>query len=331
MDGASMSGTWLLISAIAITVVPALIYIRILWFVDRYEKEPASLLGAALLGGAIVAPILTWLVEQALGIPNSIFPALFQIYPVGTPSFEGAAIEEVAKGAVIAGAYVFFRREFDGTLDGVVYGAAVGAGFALAESATFLRDLVEFGQAARFGAAFFIGIFLSGLTQCVFSGIFGASLGYVRETSPRGSARVVIPLIGLAVVVLYHLGYVAAGAAGQVGVTGTARTLLAVGRRAADWAGLALLGAVVAWAWSRERAILRWGLADEVPSGALTREELAAFGTGRPLMAAGALRAALAELAFAKWRAARGLGSAGDVRRQRERVLALRAAKEPGR
>jgi polysaccharide export outer membrane protein len=40
------------------------------------------------------------------------------------------------------------RREFDDTLDGVVFGAVVGAGFALAQALVFVRDLAPVAQIA---------------------------------------------------------------------------------------------------------------------------------------------------------------------------------------
>ncbi len=324
-----MSGTSLLVKAVMITVVPVLIYVWILWKVDRYEKEPASLLGASLIGGALVAPVLTSLIEAALGIPTSVFPALFQSYPIVPPNMSGAIVEELAKGAVIWGAYIILRHEFDNTLDGVVYGATVGAGFALAEAVVYLSDLASVAGAANLGPGFFGGIFMSGLTHCVFSAIFGATLGYVRETAPTGAARLWIPLAGLAAAALYHLGYVAAGAAGLAGIGGFAGFLLGLGRRVADVAGLIMLGLVVMWAWSRERGVLQWALADEAASGVITAGELSALAQGR-LTGERRLREALAELAFAKWRLSRGFGTEEQVHRQRERVKQVRSAEAGG-
>ena len=322
-----MSGAGLLLVSAIITVVPVFIYIWILWVVDRYEKEPISLLGVALLGGAVVAPALTAIVERVLGLSSSIFPALFQIYPVVRPNLAGAVIEELAKGAVILGAYHLLRREFDDTLDGIVYGATVGAGFALAESVSFLREMAPMAASANFDAGFFFAIFMSGLTHCVFGATFGATLGYVRETSPAGGMRLAMPVGGLVAAVLYHVGYVAAGAAGLAGIGGTPGMLLGLGRRVADWAGLVMLAFVVVWAWSRERGILRWGLADETTTGAITADEVSALTGGGRLAGARSLREALAELAFAKWRVSRGFGSEEEVKRQRQRVLQLRSAK----
>ncbi|MDR7551336.1 MAG: PrsW family glutamic-type intramembrane protease, partial [Armatimonadota bacterium] len=144
-----MSGGSLLVAAVLITVVPVLMYVWVLWRVDRYEKEPVSLLGASLVGGALVAPILTSLVEGAAGIPTSVFPALFQRYPMTPPNMGGAIVEELAKAAVVLAVYVILRGEFDNTLDGVVYGATVGAGFALAEAVVYLSDLVSVAGAAN--------------------------------------------------------------------------------------------------------------------------------------------------------------------------------------
>lgn len=326
-----MSGSGLLVTSALITIVPVLAYLWILWTVDRYEKEPWSLLGVSLLGGAVVAPAIAALVERALGMPSSLFPALFQVYPVVLPNFGGAVIEELAKAAVIVGAYHFLRHEFDGTLDGVVYGATVGVGFALAESLVFLRDLAPMASSASLGAGLIVGIFISGLTHCVFSGIFGASLGYVRETSTSGSGRVLIPLLGLAAAMLYHLGYVAAGAGWLTGPSGLTAFLIGVARVVANWTGILMLGVIVFWAWSRERSILRWGLADETSAGVITTGELSALATGGTVGGGRPLREALAELAFAKWRRSRGRGSDDDIQRQRERVLALRKGEGGGR
>jgi RsiW-degrading membrane proteinase PrsW (M82 family) len=320
-----MSGSGLLIAGALITVAPVLLYNWVLWLVDRYEKEPLSMLGASLLGGAVAAPVLTVTIERILGIPTSVFPALFQTYPVLAPNFAGAVIEEAAKAAVILAAFRWLRREFDATLDGVVYGATVGSGFALAESVGYLVDLAPLSAQADLGAGFFAAIFISGLTHCVFSAFFGASLGYVRETSPAPPWHLWIPAGGLAVAALYHVGYVASGAVSQVGVAGFPALLMALSRRASDWSGLVMLAVVVLWAWSRDRAILRWGLSDEAGTGAVAEDDVASLAQGRGPGGPRVLREAMAELAFAKWRAARGRGTVADVERERARVLALRA------
>lgn len=59
--------------AIVASTVPALIYGAIVWWFDRYEKEPSALLAAAFLWGAIPAIILSLIFQILLHIPISEF------------------------------------------------------------------------------------------------------------------------------------------------------------------------------------------------------------------------------------------------------------------
>jgi RsiW-degrading membrane proteinase PrsW (M82 family) len=320
-----MSGSGLFLTSVLITVVPIFIYLWVLWTVDKYEKEPGSLVAAALLGGAIVAPALTTVLESVFGVPSSVYPAAFQVFALAPSSPAGAVIEEITKALIVLAVYLRFRNEFDGTLDGVIYGAAVGAGFALTESLTYVRVIPSLPADAGFGPGFFFGILMSGLTHCVFTGIFGAALGYTRETNPQGSGRVGIPLGGLLAAIFYHLAYVGATATGQAGVGGGVASLLGGLRQVANWSGLALLALVIVWAMGRERDLLQWALADETAGGVVAVAELEAL-HARGALPAGPLRAALAELAFTKWRAVRGHATDEDIARARQAVQGLRAA-----
>jgi len=324
-----MSGSGLLLTSVLITVVPIFIYLWVLWTVDKYEKEPGSLIAAAVLGGAIVAPVLTTVLESTFGVPNSVYPAAFQVFALTPISPAGAIIEEIAKAGIVLAVYLWFRREFDGTLDGIIYGAAVGAGFALAEALTYVRVIPSLPVNAGFGPGFFFGILMSGLTHCVFTGFFGAALGYARETNPQGPGRIGIPVGGLVAAIFYHLAYVGATVAGHAGVGGGIAALLGGLRQVANWSGLALLALVVVWAMGRERDIVQWGLADEASSGVVTAAELAAL-RASGAMPGGPLRAALAELAFTKWRAARGNATDDDVKRARQTAQGLRTADKGG-
>ena len=78
-----------ILPAVLLAVVPSLIYLVVLNAIDRYEKEPWTILLACVGVGAVVAPLM------AIGV------------------------------FVVLGRSV--RDEFDDILDGVIYGAAVGA------------------------------------------------------------------------------------------------------------------------------------------------------------------------------------------------------------
>ena len=63
-----MSGQMWLLSLLA-AAVPVLFYVALIYWVDRYEKEPWWLLATAFLWGAIPAALLALLFNTALSLP----------------------------------------------------------------------------------------------------------------------------------------------------------------------------------------------------------------------------------------------------------------------
>jgi len=325
------------VTGVVVTTAFALVYVWIVWLVDRHEKEPGPVLGAAFLGGLVAAPVLTVLIEAVSGVPDSLSPASFGSLPLAEPNLAGAIVEESAKALVVWLAFRLLPREFDGALDGIVYGAVVGAGFNLAECLLYFWSMLPFVGAATFSLAFFADLFVSGLTHCVFTALFGALLGYTREAgwdSPWPAT------LGWAAACVYHVAFVALGYLATGGLDHpTVATVAAGARWLLEFAGIVLLAAAASWAWVRERRVLRAQLADEAGAGIVTGEELDTLVGGRRLAAqvealrrsgtAGwrrlrRLHHAQAELAFAKHRALRGLGGAAEIEAYRSRIRQLR-------
>jgi RsiW-degrading membrane proteinase PrsW (M82 family) len=306
-----MSGVEALLGGAAILLLPTILYIWVVWIADRNEKEPFVDIALAVVGGAVIAPLIAIGVERLLGLPDSVYPSKLAQIPFDGPNFGGAIVEEIAKGAVVLGLFVLLPREFDNVMDGIVYGTVVGAGFVLAENAAYLLDLARLQSAVTLSPAFFGVVLIGGLSQCVFSAVFGASLGVLREGSGPAGRLVWVPVVGFLLAALYHLGHLA------IGRLAAQNAPLAILSLAADWAGLGLLAIVVAWAWHHEASIIHAMLADEVSSGAVTTGELALLGTtgartANELHAFGVggfrgyrltrqLHQAQVELAFRKW------------------------------
>ena len=120
-----------IVSALLIAIVPSVAYLLVLNAIDRYEKEPWTILMACVGLGAVVAPILVVLVLVLLGRPAALPPAFA---PGLRPDPVVGIVEEVVKGLLLVGLVRSVRDEFDDVLDGVIYGAALGAGFGAAES-----------------------------------------------------------------------------------------------------------------------------------------------------------------------------------------------------
>ena len=316
--GALVGETGVVSGALIVLLLTA-VYVAILYWADRHEKEPASVLAAALLGGAIAAPVLTVVVERLAGIRMSVYPAAFHALNAAffgsNPA--GAVVEEGMKALVILVLFRALPREFDGVLDGVVYGGIVGAGFALAESAVYLWDLSRVGSAAA-SLSLFFGILVTGLTHCAFGAIFGGSLGAVREFGLSGSGSWWLPVGGFAVAALYHAAYDALAALLASG-TGPA-ALLRLVRTAADWAGVAALVVTVVWALRHERGVIARYLPAEAQEGHVPREYVDAALQGRWSTLPRPVRQPLAELAFARRRLERGLTNEAELQLYRDRI-----------
>ena len=103
----------------------------------------------------------------------------------------GPFLEEMSKAVVLFFILLLLPHEFDGVLDGLVYGALVGLGFAMVENVQYLYK-VQVNPADGLTAceAFLstatIRIFFHGLTgHAMYTGLTGAGLGLARTQRRR--------------------------------------------------------------------------------------------------------------------------------------------------
>lgn len=196
------NGASSVIIALTIPIIPAVGIFLLVNFMDRFEREPWFLRLAAFLWGAIIAipPALFiekqvdtllngWLASNA---NNLLIHALAQ-------GLNAGITEETIKGLGLLLLLLILRDEFDNVTDGIVYGALIGAGFAMVEN---------FGYFARNGSNFLLflvvgRIILGWLGHSTFIVCFGAALGYIRHTRSRWK-QIVIPLIGYLLAVSLH-------------------------------------------------------------------------------------------------------------------------------
>jgi RsiW-degrading membrane proteinase PrsW (M82 family) len=176
-------------------------------FLDVWEREPTWLVCALAVWGAAGATILAAAGNDALqGLLSE------QVRLVWGPAIYAPVIEESAKGIVLLAALLAsgatarhfgIAPQFDGPTDGMVYGAAVGVGFAFAENSfAFLNE--AFTSAGREVLAFREGFFnLNTLSHGVYTATLGAGLGLASWATAR-SARVAFALAGFAGAVLLH-------------------------------------------------------------------------------------------------------------------------------
>ncbi len=149
---------------------------------DLFEREPKLMLAAALIWGGVIAVSLAGYANDAwLSVLGKIAPADFT-------SDWGAAVvapvtEEILKLTGVVCLFLIVPAEFDGVMDGFVYGAMVGLGFTVVEDVSyFIQATAAFGGADQAGPVldtFFIRIVAGGLySHVLFAGLTGMGFAY---------------------------------------------------------------------------------------------------------------------------------------------------------
>jgi RsiW-degrading membrane proteinase PrsW (M82 family) len=121
-----------------------------------------------------------------------------RIWKVVGPKRIGPLVEEAMKGLLVLLLFIGLRREFDGPLDGIVYGALVGLGFALTENAVYMIGNDTQKQFLR-------RIVLRGLSgHATYTAFTGWGLGIARTNENRTMAGL-SPVVGFATAVIAHM------------------------------------------------------------------------------------------------------------------------------
>lgn len=262
-----------LIALVVAGFAPMLLYSAVMWWLDRYEKEPWWLLVLVFAWGAVPAVILA-AIAQLFGILSLALIAdrfdaddsllmLTVIAPL---------TEEFTKGLALLFVFLVFRRHLDSLVDGVVYGSLVGFGFAATENVLYFGGaLLEHGVAAFVVVLVFRSV-IFGLGHAFFTSLTGLGFALARHgRSP--STRVLGPIAGLAGAMLFHgLHNLGAGLAAQhLGWLGFTF--------ATDWLGVAGVFVVILVALARERRWILTELTEEVESGLLSAAERQTLGS----------------------------------------------------
>ncbi len=199
--------------ALLLSSLLALVPLRILWYLDRRERETPWLFVAAFLWGGLIATGLALpfntVFAQAVDYWVAQNPVLIEVLgpdaaimlsaPISAP-----LIEEATKALGVLVLFWFLRAEFDNMRDGIVYGALVGVGFTWFEAPIYVAQGYAETGVAPWGMQLGWRYALFGFGgHALFTALFGASLGLALQTRRRW-LRWLAPLGGLALAVLAH-------------------------------------------------------------------------------------------------------------------------------
>jgi RsiW-degrading membrane proteinase PrsW (M82 family) len=279
---------------LAVGIVPMVVYAMILWWFDRYEKEPLALLIAAFAWGAIPSIIFSLIAELVLDIPVSYF-----VEPMAADLIGAAVIapitEEMFKGAVLWSWLVaaiinrllmqvapqLFKRgasrlllrilfppffqELESPLDGIIYGGLVGFGFAAVENVFYFISVFAEGGIGAMVLNMVFRAFIFGLNHALFTGLIGLGLALAR-TARSWIVKIGAPIMGLV------LGIVAHGIH-NASVSFVDLCWPCLITLVSDWGGVLIMFVIIVWTTVRERRWIVTYLADEVQMGTLSKQD----------------------------------------------------------
>jgi RsiW-degrading membrane proteinase PrsW (M82 family) len=241
----------------------ALLFASVLYWLDRYEKEPLLLLGGVFLWGAVVAAGSAFIINTMLGLGIYVFTGSNAATDLATGSIVAPLVEEVLKGMAVLVVYLVFRREFDSVLDGIIYAGVAALGFAATENVYYIYTYgyLEGGWGGLISLTF-IRVIMVGWQHPFYTAFFGIGLAVARMNR-SWIIKIIAPLVGLSLAMFTHAFHntVAALLSGFEG--------LAVGAFF-DWTGWLFMLGVIIWATWRERQNLRKYLAAEVQAGTIS-------------------------------------------------------------
>lgn len=259
-----MQSLWqivLLPSSLCCSIFPMVLFLGLVWWLDRYDREPVWLVFLTFCWGALGGVLFALIGSELLLQGMSQVMALVGEDPGRAeqlaPVLVAPLVEEPTKAMILF--LIMFSRHFDNTADGFVYGAAAGLGFGMTENFLYFTNMG--GDPFVWAQMVVIRTFFSAVMHACATSCVGAALGFARF---RGWTAKLIAL---------PLGFMPA-----MGMHALWNGLLTVDSIRPEW-GLSTLNFVLfplevmilfgifQFAIWDERAIIRRELADEVQEG----------------------------------------------------------------
>ena len=308
-------------SLVGIGVVQALLYLFFVRAVDLYERESLRYVIPVFIWGFAVATTVSLVFNTIASVTISSL-AGNQAASFLTAVFVAPPVEETAKGLALLiaflVAYAAARRrglvEFAGVMDGIVYGSAVGFGFAIAEDILYG---LQYGS-----ETFLVRRIFGGFAHAAFTSLTGIGIGLIPWVS-SGFLKVLLPLLGLFAAILLHATF-----------NFTATVFGPVAYVALLVVVVFYVVLIIVWL-ALERRMIREELREEVGAGTITPEEYSVLPSY--FRKTGYYLRLIFSGRFSTWRRARRVHGAAvdlavskrlarraDTASRRDRVLALR-------
>ena len=196
-----------LLTSLLLALAAGIPAVALVIYLDRREPEPWWLLVIAFLWGALVATGLAialegWaseglatLFDESAGLVDTSqlgyqFQSPEQLFAWLERSLIAPVVEEGLKALALILLFLLLPTEANSMRDGIVYGALVGLGFAVLESAAFITSGYAYTGSAEYLGQLIPRFALFGVNgHLLYAALFGAALGWARQSTSFGNVR----------------------------------------------------------------------------------------------------------------------------------------------
>ena len=186
---AVLGATGFVVAAIIALVPLGIVLLGVRW-VDRWEPEPRVIMLFAFLWGAGVSVLLALVIDGEIRNLVAALGGSTESYEFAQAVVQAPIVEETAKGLGVLLIFLFARRHFDGPVDGIVYAACVGAGFAFTENIQYfgIAILERDGTFGDIASVFIVRGLMSPFAHVMFTALTGFAIGLAARRPGIGAA-----------------------------------------------------------------------------------------------------------------------------------------------
>ncbi len=183
---------------VALATFTIFAYLIFIWWLDRYDREPAWLILVTFLWGALGGTLLGGTFTMALSSIVGLLADPQTTNVIATVAFAPAA-EEFTKALIFV--FLIFSVHFDNETDGLIYGAATGLGFACVENLLYFSSTSSMEELATLVV---LRTAFTALVHCVSSALIGVAIGIARSRGASFFGTMFFILIGYGLAVANH-------------------------------------------------------------------------------------------------------------------------------
>jgi RsiW-degrading membrane proteinase PrsW (M82 family) len=183
-------------------LLPLVVVLAAVAWIDRWEPEPRLALVFAFLWGAAASVVIALLVDLGVQLAALLTTGQSADAILGA-TVQAPIVEETAKGLGLIILFFAAHKHFSGPVDGLVYAIVIAAGFAFTENIQYFGLALIEGGPDEFGLTFFMRAIMSPFAHATFTALTGLALG-VAARRHAGLSALGYALVGLVGAILLH-------------------------------------------------------------------------------------------------------------------------------